>query len=120
MDWITALYFDDTEDNQCVDCEVDIKKFVANTKLSIVDLIVNAQAQESDNWFVLQKTIEDFIFGKMYDIAKQYYDLSVNFESIHYNYCAMTEIDKLDSSIDTIEDLKNNLVFLKLETQRSQ
>jgi len=79
MDWITALYFDDTEDNQCVDCEVDIKKFVANTKLSIVDLIVNAQAQESDNWFVLQKTIEDFIFGKMYDLAKQYYDLSVNF-----------------------------------------
>ena len=89
MDWITALYFDDTEDNQCVDCEVDIKKFVANTKLSIVDLIVNAQAQESDNWFVLQKTIEDFIFGEMYDIAKQYYDLSVNFESIHYNYCAI-------------------------------
>ncbi|MDA0795763.1 MAG: hypothetical protein O3C55_04840 [Proteobacteria bacterium] len=120
MDWITALYFDDTEDNQCVDCEVDIQKFVAYSKLSIVDLIVNAQAEESDNWFVLQQKIEDFIFGKINDIAKQYYDLSVNFESIHYNYCAMTEIDKLDSSIDTIEDLKNNLVFLKLRTQRPQ
>ena len=63
MDWLTTLYFDDTEDNQYVDCEVDIQKFVANTKLGVVDLIVNAQAQESDNWFVLQVNRPGFVGG---------------------------------------------------------
>ena len=109
--WLTELFDDDNG----VECSVDLAKYVETEELKLIDIIEKADAINEEFYNGLQFKVDDYLLKKMYERVNGVIE-KANFIEIDYNYEVITELQKIDSTLelDDMEGIREQLMFLKL------